>query len=221
MNQPTNDELTCAVDTCTRLPENATICEQHEHQLRTWLRETPERYALLPAFIEHGTTDRNPDAKTARNVDAPAPMRLEVLDLLDDRLGRKWQGIAVTDERRGVVGTLNAWANEVRDAKRIAPATTPTVSGEAHLLSLHVAWIVQQDWAADLHTEIRDLHRRLGDAIGIHRQRPVGSCPVDDGDGPCGVALYPSQFGGVRCRSGHGWDIDELRRLGLLIGTPA
>ncbi len=65
----------------------AYVCERCETDMRQWLRTIPESYALLPVFIEHGSAEKNPDAKAVKRTEAPAPMRLEIVDLLDERLG--------------------------------------------------------------------------------------------------------------------------------------
>lgn len=234
----TGSEIIYCANGCTRTtPEGRTpatteppsqLCPRCEHNLQTWVKEIPDRYALLPHFIAHGTVDRNPEAKTGRNVVAPAPMRLEIIDLLDGRHGRQWSGIAPKEDRRGAVGTLHAPAQQIREAKKIAPELNPTVAGEAAFLSRWLLWLCEQEWVSDAFKEIKKLHNQLGDAIGERRTRPVGTCVVEteDGDetGQCGGPLFPSLTGGVYCaRCQDSWDIDELRRLGLLLGqeTPA
>lgn len=202
----------------TEPPSN--LCNRCEENLKKWLTEIPDRYAKLEQFLDPDTTPNdNPDVKRGRQIHAPAPLRLEVLDLLDERRGRKWQGLAPTTDRRGTVGTLHAIATEIRDTRHLTKLVKrPTVRGEAALILKHMFWLAEQEWVADTHEELRTLHRLLGDAIGEHRPRAVGVCVVDNGEGECGGPLLPSRLGGVHCpRCGSTWDIDELRRLGLLL----
>jgi len=200
------------------------LCNRCEDNLRQWLRDIPDRYALLPLFVEHGTTEPDPDKRSAKRTDAPAPMRLEVVDLLDERYGRRWLGTEAADDRRGVLGTLESWARMVREERNLPrPEGHATVTGEAALLSRHLLWIVEQPWVDEFYDDIKAVNRNLRDAVGDHRVRPVGRCPVTSDEGTCGGALMPTKVGGVRCVSGCGtqWGYDDLRRLGLVIGEDA
>lgn len=220
-------ELTYCANGCTRNHEGTRIpvtteppsllCGRCEDNLRRWLKEIPERYALLPTFIGHGTTPKDPDHVTTRQTEAPAPMRLEIIDLLDTRRGRHF-GIIPAADRRGTLGTLHAHAQYIRDEKHLARNPQPTVHSEAALIERWLLWLTEQDWVTEPYRELRVLHRQLGDAIGEHRPRPVGTCVIDTGDGECGGPLLPSRLGGVHCpRCDATWDIDELRRLGLIL----
>lgn len=201
----------------TQINPPATICQRCEDQIRDWCRNIPDLYALLPTFIEHGTTDTNPDSKATKAAQAPAPMRLEIIDLLDERRGRRWQGTEPTDDRRGVFGTVLAWANYIRDERHLATPEPTTVTDACQLLGNHMLWFADQDIAAEAHAELKALHRDLSDAVGNYRPRPVGSCHVtDDNDQPCGGPLMANQHGGVHCpRCGSTWDANRLRQLGL------
>jgi len=96
-------EVRYCLNRCTRLTDSgdrirvqteppSQMCNRCEDKLRQWLQDIPDKYALLPLFVEHGTAEPDPDYRRAKRTDAPAPMRLEVVDLLDQRLGRKWLG---------------------------------------------------------------------------------------------------------------------------------
>ncbi len=129
-------------------------------------------------------------------------------------------GYTVGKDRRGVLGTLESWARLVREERHSPPPKTPaTVVGEARTLTRHLPWISAQPWVEEMHAELKALHRDLSDAVGDHRQRPVGRCAVDDEHGvPCGGPLMPTKVGGCRCvRCGDDWPPDELARLGLLL----
>jgi len=203
------------------------LCPRCASQLGKWLRAMPDTYALLPSVLAHGTVPADPGTKHTKRPDPPAPMRLEVTDLLDTRDGR------------GVLGVVHSWAELVRDQRRLPRRCTcghmalghqptgavrctakkcachgytphpPSVTEECHLLAANLPWATGQEFAGELYEEIRQLNRTLTDTIGDYRARPVGRCAalVDlrIGDGadtatvkaPCGGAL-------VMDREGHG-----------------
>lgn len=197
------------------------LCRGCEDRLLSWLEKIPEHYALLPEFIEHGSVERNPESKSTKASVAAAPMRLDVIDLLDTRRGRKWHGTEVADGRRGVLGTLESWARLVREEKNITDAQTCTVAYEAATLRRHMLWIAEQPWVDELHADIKALHRDLSDAVGDYRPRPVGRCDSPTEDGSCGGPLMPSRFGGVHCaRCGEITPVDRLRFLGARLQDP-
>lgn len=209
----------CAVHGTHHHPEPpARLCRRCEANLETWLKEIPNHYALLPRFIEHGTTDANPDSKATKAAEAPAPMRLEIIDLLDTRLGRKWHATEATDDRRGAVGDLLAIAANIHDGRNLTGPLPTTVSQACDYIRRHMLWLTEQEWIGGTYDEIRKLHRALSDAVGIYRPRPVGRCHVvpDDTDQPCGGPLMSNLYGGVHCaRCSATWDATHLRQLGL------
>lgn len=191
-----------------------------------WLEDIPAAYALLPAVVEPGTVETNPEAAAARRTEAPAPARLDVLDLLDGRRG--WQDGRPCDNRRGVLGVLESWGRLVREERGVAaPANAASVDGEAAFLRRHLLWCCEQMWVDELHESLRMLHRDLADAVGEYRPRPVGRCPQDVERGgdmvTCDGPLLQSRWGdGVFCGACHDtWGYDHLRRLGLLLGEAA
>jgi hypothetical protein len=176
-------------------------------RLGSWLQSIVSNYALLPTVVEHGTVAGNPESAHTKRPDPPAPMRLDVVDLLDTR------------DQRGVLGVLHSWARIVREDRRLHEPcatcthqpgthwTTPkkphctaigctcpryllpqaTVAGEAAFLASHLAWITGQDWGCELYAELRPLARQLSDAVGEFRPRPVGRC----------MALVPVAVGNI------------------------
>lgn len=95
---------------------DALICKRCIKQLDTWLRAIPETYALLPRFIQHGSVETNPESAHVKIPDPPAPMRLEIVDLLDTRRGYQYDDDGmplVGDTRRGVFGTIVAWSARI------------------------------------------------------------------------------------------------------------
>jgi hypothetical protein len=223
------------------------LCPRCIVRLDKWLRAIPDSYALLPAVVEHGTVPSDPGTKHTKRPDPPAPMRLEVIDLLDVRA------------ERGVLGIVHSWAEAVRDQRHdtrpcvcdhARPSHThrcsaigctcheyrpvnPTVSRECAYLITNLPWCAGQDWAGDLYDEIRVLARTLADTVGEYRPKPVGTCAaLHDVPGtwehgtclqaPCGGALVMDREGvGVhclRCHARHEAN-DGLRELGLLVDS--
>ncbi|HEY2086272.1 MAG TPA: hypothetical protein VGH54_09635 [Mycobacterium sp.] len=182
------------------------LCPRCSKRLDGWLRALPDLYALLPAVVEHGSVAGNPENVRAKNPDPPAPMRLEIVDLLDTRVGMRSDG---TTDGRGVLGLLHRWAELVRDQRHdprpcaggcshprpshgtdrrhrgctVIACTCQhwepaavTVTAEVSTLIGNLAWCTEQDWAGDLYAELKSLHRQLRDAVGEYRTHPVGTC---------------------------------------------
>lgn len=217
------------------------LCPACRTRLDKWLRAVPDAYALLPHVVDHGTVAADPGTKHTKRPDPPAPMRLEVTDLLDTRDGR------------GVLGVVHSWAELVRDHRHdTRPCTCSharpthnrhrctmigcgcreympldaTVSRECAYLIVNLAWCTGQEFAGDLYDEIRVLSRTLNDTVGEYRPKPVGKCaalrPVPDSTEQvlCGGALVMDREGtGVHCLScGARHEANhELRQLGLLV----
>lgn len=182
----------------------ARICQPCRKALDRWLNLIPDIYALLLYVREHGTVTGNPESSHTKQPDPPAPMRLEVTDLLDVRPGR------------GVFGLMHSWAQQVRDERHLRPdcacghesgihwwapplrghcrvvtstadweipcrceeykARQPTVAAECALLGSNLPWITQQPWVGDLCSEVKPLVRRMQDAVGDYRPVPLGMC---------------------------------------------
>lgn len=229
------------------------LCSEGKHsctaKLDRWLRDIPDLFGLLLWVKDRGTVPGNPENAQTKQPDAPAPMRLEVVDLLDVRPGF------------GALAILHGWAEAIRDERKLPRRcdclharpthgqgrgadkghctaagcgctafheTQPTVSGECGLLIGHLAWCAQQEWAGDFHREIKDLARVLADTVGDYRVRPIGKCAawIDRPGAPlqvlCGGALVMDRDKqGVVCL-GCGKDYtadDGLRELGLIVGA--
>lgn len=222
-------ELIYCVNACTRKHGDewqpvtteppSQLCARCEDRLKQWITTIPEKYALLPIFLEHGAAERNPDSKATKSATAQAPMRLDIVDLLDTRRGRHWNGTEPTTDRRGVAGILKVHIDrliEERPLTQQSPITT--ISEACNLLDRHLLWLVEQDWVEYLYEDIRQLIRTLADAVGEYRQKPVGRCHLEPegSDVACGGPLFANTYGGVRCaRCNASWEADKLRLLGL------
>ena len=193
------------------------ICRHH----RRWMGETIDdivvTYALLPHFYEPGTAVDDGHQVKGKRVDPPAPVRLDVVALLDKRTVNRHPGDLVP-----VLAILESWARMVREERRLQPCQRQaTVTSEAGLLAAHMDWISAQPWIDELARELRDVKSALHSAIGDHAPRPVGRCPIvhPDADGACDGPLFQDRYGrmSVTCRRcGETWGETELRRLGLM-----
>lgn len=195
------------------------LCPRCEDNLHTNLNTIADTWPKLDAFIEHGTTTRNPDTKATKAAVAPAPMRLEIIDLLDTRLGRKWNGTAAAHDRRGVAGTVQPHVERLIEERRLTqPHDHRDIPAACRLLDKHRLWLAEQDWVGYLYADVTAINKQVSDAVGDYKQRPVGTCHVvpDEGEQPCGGPLFANTYGGVRCaRCRATWDAAHLRQLGL------
>lgn len=198
----------------------AKICPHCEKRMKGWLNHISDNYLLLPTFIEHGTADKNPESKITKRAEAAAPMRLEVIDLLDTRLGRKWLGTAPAHDRRGVIGTLRVHVERLIEERPLTATTwaDTSVTQACDLLHRHLLWLAEQDWITYLYEDLSTLNRALADAVGDYRRPAVGSCHVvpEGATSPCGGPLFANATGGVHCaRCRAEWEPERLRQLGL------
>ena len=192
------------------------VCPGHTRWLRESIDDVVITYALLPHFYEPGTAIDDGQQVKGKRVDPPAPVRLDVVALLDKRTVARHPGDIVP-----VLAILEAWARLIREERQLQPCRRQaTVTSEAGTILAHIDWIICQPWVDDLAREIREVKSALHSAIGDHAPRPVGTCPVIHPDtGECAGKLYQDRYGGmsVTCRKcGETWGETELRRLGLM-----
>jgi hypothetical protein len=195
------------------------ICPGHRRWLADTLADIVETTALLPAFLEPGSSVDDGRQVKSKRVDPPAPIRLDVVSLGDRRTVHRHDG-----DIYPVLAVLESWARLVREERDLARPTNPaTILGEANLLVIHLDWIAAQPFVDELASELRQVKSSLHAAIGDHAPRPVGTCPVIHPDtGQCAGPLYQDRYGrlSVTCRRcGETWGETELRRLGLVIGA--
>ncbi len=192
------------------------VCPGHTRWLTESIDDIVITYALLPHFYEPGTAVDDGQQVRGKRVDPPAPVRLDVVALLDKRTIARHPGDIVP-----ALAILEGWARLIREQRQLQPCQRQaTVTSEASTLLSHIDWIICQPWVDDLAREIREVKSALHSAIGDHAPRPVGTCPVIHPDtGECAGKLYQDRYGGmsVTCqRCGEAWGETELRRLGLM-----
>lgn len=199
---------------CNRATETQ-VCNHCVQRLDQLLEAIVEYYALLPAVLLPGSV--LDDMPHGRRVDPPAPVRLEVLDALDERL------VVDTEEYRGTLGILWSWARLIREERQLAAGDDPTVVTEIGFLRRHLPWVCEQPWVDEFEREIRLLHRSLRQATGETGPKPIGACPAEsihDGEvRTCGAMLYAPITGDVvRCRHCRAqWTREQWQLLGKVI----
>lgn len=170
----------------------AQLCAHCTNRLRDQLGRLPGLYTALEAWLAPGA--RRPEYASTTSVEAPLPVRENVLDL-------RGPG--------GIVGVLEDWREAVHDARGF---TTPGRAGSipqrirAAVQALHanLTWIsLTWDQADAFAAEIRRLEARTLAVIEPpERSTPIGPCPCDLGDGTiCGQTIrVPAGTTEVRCQ---------------------
>lgn len=155
------------------------LCLACIEDLNAWLREIPDLYDELNHVRLPGSVrTTGPSVRTSGGGSA-APVRLEVVDLLD---------------RGGVIQKLEVWAGgELGTVREMCD------NMRHHLFS--VTMLSAQD-AGDFYRTIKALCRDLGRTVGEPQDQPVGKCsrPID-GDRLCRGQIFRSvTAAGVVCR---------------------
>lgn len=175
-------------------------------RLRADLLELEQILPNLPdLLVTPPPTDHN-DRRAART-DAPAPCRLDVLDLIDERSDTP--GIAL----------LNFWTSNIVDGRQLS--THPTEPAhQVRLMITNLDWMARHPTADEAARDIHNARVWLDRLAGLSEQ-PLFLCPVvnPNDDHECGGPVYPqrAEFG-VRCsRCGSTWDgYERLAWLGRI-----
>lgn len=203
-----------------RLTESGYLCDPCRDRLDSWLANTgiPEDYALLGFVALPGSVEKAPGSKTGKRADPPAPVRVEVLDLVDDRQG--WRSDGTTDGR-GVLGLIESWGRLVREERGMRIPTAPaTLTGECAFLHKQLDWLCSRPWIDEMYHEIRAAARELSTAIGYPWPQPIGRCPELD----CGEPLWmpPEGANAVICgKCGAQWKRERWLLLADVIESEA
>lgn len=189
------------------------LCDHHYQRTRDQFHDIHTALTLLPYFIEPGST---PDTNNVRgrNIDPPAPIRLEVISLLDRRTSQR-----TPHDPPSAAGLFHAWATWVRHERQL-PQRRTTISGDLGTLHTHLEWIAGTDRILELITDLRLIHRALQAATGDQAPAKVGTCPITTETGTCNGNLYQDRYTAlsVTCaQCGERWGEGELRRLGLIL----
>jgi hypothetical protein len=160
------------------------------------LIELVDLAALLPAMLQPATTVKPGRTTPPGIAHSPAPVRLELLHVLDGRLrdlgddaeDRAWHDRAAGDHRQGLLPDLYQWAKlvdgEARDAGR-EPADLPdesiTLTAVTAWLHGQLGWALIQDWGYALARDIDWWWRHLRHLTGER----------DDYQPRCTLCLFP------------------------------
>lgn len=162
---------------CRQQQTNDALCLACIEDLSAWLRSIPDLYQELGSVRLPGSVSVcGPRSGPLSRTSSAAPVRLEVLDLLDrgETLRRLWEW---TDDRH-------------LDVRQMC-------DGFRH----HLLGIVTEPWSGDFWRAMRSLCRDLGRAVGEPEDRPVGKCSNPVGDELCRGQLFRTEDGAaVYCR---------------------
>jgi hypothetical protein len=194
------------------------VCDSHQRWIKSTLVDILESLSLLPHFYEPGTAIDDGRQVHGTRIDPAAPVRLDVVALLDRRT-QQWH----PSDPVPVMAVIESWARLVREERDLEIPTGPAIlSEEVQLLTRHQDWIITQAWVDDYASEIRAIQTALRNAIGDHAPRAVGKCPIVTEHGTCAGNLYQDRYGrlAVACRRcGEVWNEEELARFGLILAS--
>lgn len=208
------------------------VCADHHAALRETLQDILEYWALLPLYLLPGSSPVADGSQKRKNPDAPAPLNLEVVALLDRRTDDEEQRVSTEThgdrfESNGDEGLpsiplqLAVWADMVREARGLSEGNG-TVVESVRLLQAHMGWVVADRVVKQFDAQIRTMRRHLVHANGEGSPKPVGKCPTLDGAGKyCDGPLWPAgDKMEVDCgRCGRHYDERILRHLGGMLSV--
>ncbi|MFJ9318273.1 hypothetical protein [Streptomyces globisporus] len=168
--------------TCTHChnpdPTGSTLCVHCTTTLTGQLTALPRMYEALAGHLAPGSASGQ--GRAGKGGPAPLPLRVDILDL------------------RSEFETVCAWLSAVHDARclpgpRLAGDSLTRLHTAVAGLLAHMPWIVLWPGAADLATEIGELHRNATTVVDPDprpRGRRIGHCPAQFEDGViCGSVL--------------------------------
>ncbi|MFI1409390.1 hypothetical protein ACH4Y0_05590 [Streptomyces sp. NPDC020707] len=181
-------------------PSETRTCDRCRNGIRGDLLGLPELHRALEDSRQR-VRGAGGDGRSGKRLHPPTPGREDVLNMLGPASRQ-----AVTDARDQVgavpfLEVLSGWAEVVTEGLRLPPVRRHVTPLTARLTG-HVAWIVEQDWAADFAEEIRELVRTVERMTAMPskptRQFLTGvRCPTCDRD-PM-VRIVPSDWA-AECR---------------------
>lgn len=191
---------------CRQQQTNDALCLVCIEDLSAWLRSIPDLYAELGSVRLPGSVSVcGPRSGPLSRTSSAAPVRLEVLDLLDrgETLRRLWEWCGPADKGLDVRAICDGFRH-------------------------HLLGIVTEPWAGDFWRAMRALCRDLGRAVGEPEDRPVGKCSNPTDAGLCRGQLFRTEDGAaVYCRRcGHKPELTDaavwvsLEQAARLIGRP-
>jgi hypothetical protein len=130
-------------------------CPRCFSRLRGMLAELPEQYVLLT--LSRQPVKAGSDGRSSRRLHAPLPGREDVLNLLGPA---SRQGVMDEDQSGPVpfLSVLASWTEAVNDERRLTPCRR-NVTAMIDLLTRHLTWITEQEFAGSFFEEIEALLR--------------------------------------------------------------
>lgn len=192
--------------------------------MQHWLEDLPGMYATAAVELIPGAAPPGDGSRHMAVSGSPAPLRLDVLNLLSPAAPGGVTGTAEDQHgAQAVIGILESWERDWRSHRDLpvvgAWATLPqAVTALCRWLDRHLDWACANHPAiADFYGELGRCHRALRIALGDRDIRPkIGTCPVilDDG-APCGGRLAMTGENTVQCQDcGTAWAQDRWLLLG-------
>lgn len=154
-------------------------------------------------------TERVPVEGMRGKPGSKAPLRLDVVHLVDDRRKPDWEGIdpreADVSDRFGVTPMLESWTRVLAEELPEYPemAERATVRSEAALLLEYWGWIADQQWADELAEDVATVAGLVRSSLGI-RPEPSFRCPR------CNDRAFLAAGGFLVCPSQHEQSVRDL-----------
>lgn len=193
------------------------LCDHCLANLRRDLDDVARLWRVLHEMLEPGRGSRS--GGRGKRTDPPAPLRLDILDLLDTR------HIPDRDEIRSEAAQhINGWARVWCEEQNY---TQPTdVAAAAQLLATHTEGLARQDWIDEATRDLRRALAILKVAAHDTGEPRIGTCwqATDTGD-TCGGTLrihtrwHPTDPGAdqtfvVCSKCKDLWTTDDLAHVG-------
>lgn len=180
-------------------------------QARAALVTLPDDLDQLARCLTEKPAATGGNGKSGKVSASPAPLRLEVLHLVDDRRKPGWEGedprLQNLGDRYGAAAILESWTRvvveEIPDDLRPDLAETATARSEAAVLVEVWPWVEQQQWAGELADDVLVLAGKVRFALGV-RPTPRYFCPK------CRSRAFVGVGGFLVCEEGHEESIRDL-----------
>lgn len=187
--------------------DGAVLCQRCIDRLADNLHRIVDARCQLPDLLE---PSRIPDQAGARvRRDPPAPLRVDVLSVLDPRSTQDGNLFPV----EAAIGT---WMRLIVDERPGTQVPTDTIQAIRWMIH-HLDWIVAQPWVDEYAKEMRAADRTLQWLTAPRRRGSmIGRCrAAADNGGDCGGPLHWHEHDQtVRCRRcGDTWGPDDLPHL--------
>jgi len=187
--------------------DGAILCATCADKLAEALTAAIDARCQLPDLLEPSRNPGQPGGRVRR--DPPAPLRVDVLSVLDPRSTQDGNLFPVD----AAVGTWMRLIIDERPGTRVPADTVEALVW----MSRHLDWIIGQPWADEYAKEMRAANRTLQWLTNPRRGSSIiGRCraATDTGDDCGGPLRWHDHNQTVRCRRcGDEWGPDDLPHL--------